>query len=89
MTPLAVSALTGRFNICGYLIKRGARINTGSRKVGPPLYAAAGNNHTKILDLLLNNGAEIEQSNSPDSPNGSVTFFKGDLESGGIRKSAT
>ncbi|HJO93011.1 MAG TPA: ankyrin repeat domain-containing protein [Victivallales bacterium] len=69
-TPLGIASYKGRYKIAEYLINHGAIINDDSRTGMSPLFSAAVTNKTKIVDLLLKNGADpnFEQPMTQDTP---------------------
>ncbi|MBM3150713.1 MAG: ankyrin repeat domain-containing protein [Chloroflexi bacterium] len=58
--PLGLAAFFGRFEAAEYLVKAGAPVNEASRnplKVAP-LHSAVAGGHTRLAELLLENGAD-------------------------------
>jgi ankyrin repeat protein len=55
-TPLIMAAKNGHYDVCSYLLKKGADVNSNAFIYGTPLHVAK---TTKIAELLLNNGADI------------------------------
>jgi len=59
--PLMMAVATGRLDLCKFLLKTGATVNTEERKSGAsPLQVAAGHDSTEIAKVLLANGAKLE-----------------------------
>ena len=58
-TLLHIAALNNRYLIAQQLIAKGAMVNTKDKNGGTPLHVAGPLGHDKIVELLINNGAEM------------------------------
>jgi ankyrin repeat protein len=62
-TPLALAAFFGNLDVAAHLINQGANVNlaaTNPMKVAP-LHAATASRHFAIVELLVANGADVNQ----------------------------
>jgi hypothetical protein len=59
--PIYFAELLGELSTCEWLVKNGYRIDdpSGNCTLGDPLQAAAFGNHTEIVQLLLDEGAQV------------------------------
>ena len=58
-TLLHIAALNNRYLIAEQLIAKGAMVNAMDKNGGKPLHVAVSLGHEKIVELLINNGAEL------------------------------
>jgi hypothetical protein len=68
-TPLHMSAHSGNLEACELLIKKGADINSKSKRGATPLHSACISGHPTICKLLIESGADIDaEDNKGDTP---------------------
>ena len=65
-TPLYGAAKKGHFNICKFLIEKGAIIDAETMTGATPLYTAVEEGHFDIVKLLIENKANINKCPSGD-----------------------
>eukprot|EP00008_Paramoeba_atlantica_P009908 CAMPEP_0201479500 /NCGR_PEP_ID=MMETSP0151_2-20130828/4198_1 /ASSEMBLY_ACC=CAM_ASM_000257 /TAXON_ID=200890 /ORGANISM="Paramoeba atlantica, Strain 621/1 / CCAP 1560/9" /LENGTH=241 /DNA_ID=CAMNT_0047861027 /DNA_START=57 /DNA_END=782 /DNA_ORIENTATION=- len=59
-TPLHNAAFYGNFEICSFLLEKGAQIDGVSKNdIQTPLHAAVANGHLKVVTLFVENGANF------------------------------
>ncbi|EUC26785.1 hypothetical protein COCCADRAFT_61188, partial [Bipolaris zeicola 26-R-13] len=63
-TPLCLAAKLGHQGMVKLLLDKGAEVNAQGGEYGNALQAAVAGNHTAIVELLLNNGADASRHDS-------------------------
>ena len=84
-TPIQQACVCGQYECCKYLISRGAPIEVDEESINDvsPLIISSSRNHTEIVKLLVEHGADIEYQGESGwsallsaAKNGSLTLVK-------------